>query len=1266
MKNIVVFYFVLSPISTNFAKRKGQISMHDFIHLHVHTHYSILDGASRVPQLVDKAIGDGMRGMAITDHGNMFGIKEFFNYCKKVNKSRKAEGLEPFTPIFGCEVYVANTVKESQSHEKGDNRRYHLILLAKNETGYHNLIKIVSNAWIDGFYSKPRTDHTELEKYHEGIICSSACLAGEVPQRILEGNIDAAEDTMLWYKNLFGDDYYLEIMRHEVKDPAQRANRETYPEQERANKVILELARKHKIKVICTNDSHFTDKENAEAHDRLICLNTGHKVDDPDRLLYSKQEWFKTREEMNEVFADVPESLDNTIEILNKIETYDIDHAPIMPNYDIPESFGTEEEYRKKFSEQDLFNEFTRNENGEEIMSQEEGEKKIQKLGGYDKIYRIKFEADYLAHLAFEGAKKKYGDPVPENVAEQMKFELHTMKTMGFPGYFLIVQDYINAARSKLGVWVGPGRGSAAGSVVAYCLDITRIDPLKYHLLFERFLNPDRISLPDIDVDFDDDGRGKVLDYVTEKYGKERVAHIITYGTMATKNAIKDVARVQDVPLDISNHWCKSIPDHLPEVNGKEAKMNIPNVVKFVPEIKEAAESSTPKIRETLRYAQMLENNVRGTGVHACGVIICGDTITNWVPVSMAEDKVTKERVRCTQYDGHVIEDTGLIKMDFLGLKTLSILKEAVDNVKESLDIDVDIDHIDIDDPLTYKLYGSGNTIGTFQFESAGMQKYLRELQPSKFEDLIAMNALYRPGPMKYIPNFINRKLGKEPIVYDIPVMEEYLKDTYGITVYQEQVMLLSRLLAGFTRGQSDTLRKAMGKKMKDKMDELKDKFLVGGKKNGYEEEVLLKIWADWEDFASYAFNKSHAACYSWVSYQTAYMKAHYPSQYMAAVMSRSLADITEVSKFMDECKSMGIDTLGPDVNESRINFSVNKNNQIRFGLAAIKGMGTAAAEDIIQEREQNGTFKSIFDFVERVNLSSCNRRCIEALIYSGAFDSFGVRREQFFGISDKRKNELFIDSIIQYGNRYQTAKNEEQNSLFGGFDAIEIATPLIPQTEEWGAIEKLSKEKELIGIYLSAHPLDEYSLVLEKMCNVACKDVDNKEVLAQLKRVIFGGIVVEAQERISKNGNPYGKVVMEDFNGVGSLAFFGQNWATFNHMFKPGYPILVKGSMQKVNSYSTNTRFVIESVTFLSDVISTGVSKITIKVDEEFLTENFVADLAEIAEENKGNIPLFFAITDVLRHQTISLRSSSHAVSLNRKLIQYLKGNNDIDYYIN
>lgn len=852
---------------------------------------------------------------------------------------------------------------------------------------------MVSRAWVDGYYMRPRTDRADLEKYHEDLIVCSACIAGEVPAKILKGDMEGAREAIEWYHRVFGDDYYLELQRHRVTNPHQRANRETYPLQVRANKALMELAEEYGIKTVCTNDAHFVDEENAEAHDHLLCLSTGKDLDDPNRMLYSKQEWFKTREEMNAVFSDVPEALSNTLEILDKVETYSIDHAPIMPFFPIPEEFGTEEDVRRKYSEKQLYDEFTTDENGENPLPPEEGEQKIKRLGGYEKLYRIKFEADYLAKLAYDGAKRLYGDPLPEEVAERVKFELHIMKTMGFPGYFLIVQDFINSARDELGVMVGPGRGSAAGSVVAYCLGITKIDPIKYDLLFERFLNPDRISLPDIDTDFDDDGRGKVLEWVEDKYGHDKVAHIITYGTMATKNSIKDVARVEKLPLDVSNHLCKAIPDRLPD----GLKMNLPNAIKCVPELREAEASPDPQLSNTIKYAKMLEGTVRGTGIHACGTIICRDAISDWVPVSTAEDKSDPgHKLLATQYDGHVIEETGLIKMDFLGLSTLSILKEAVENIRFTQGIEVDLDNIPIDDELTYKLYQEGRTVGTFQFESAGMQKYLRELKPTVFEDLIAMNALYRPGPMDYIPSFIARKNGKEEIKYDIPCMEKYLKDTYGITVYQEQVMLLSRQLANFTRGESDALRKAMGKKKKDIVDAMKPKFIEGGKKNGHDPKVLEKIWADWEKFASYAFNKSHATCYSWVAYQTAYLKAHYPAEFMAGNMSRCLNDITKITKLMNECQAMGIACMGPDVNESRQKFSANKKGEVRFGLGAIKGMGDAAAQAIIDEREKNGQYKDIFDFVQRVNLSAVNSKALESLVLSGAFDGFKIKRESF------------------------------------------------------------------------------------------------------------------------------------------------------------------------------------------------------------------------------------------------------------------------------
>ena len=1243
--------------------------MEDFIHLHVHTYYSILDGQSKIKDLVKKAIGDGMRGMAVTDHGDMFGIKEFHDIVMGVNKDRKKEGLEPFKPIFGCEMYVSRNGSKSLRRGKEDQSGYHLIVLAKNYKGYKNLIKLVSNSWVDGYYMRPRTDREDLEKYHEGLIVCSACIAGEVPKKILNGDMAGAREAVEWYHNLFGDDYYLELQRHEVKDPSIRANRETFPLQQQANKVLIELAHEYGIKLICTNDVHFVEQENAEAHDHLLCLSTGKDLDDPTRMLYSKQEWFKTKAEMNEIFADVPEALSNTLEILDKVEIYSLDHDPIMPFFPIPESFGTEEEWRKKFSEEDLYKEFTSDENGENQLPPEEGEKKIKKLGGYDKIYRIKFEADYLAKLAYEGAYRRYGEQLSKEVDDRIRFELHIMKTMGFPGYFLIVQDFINSARDELGVMVGPGRGSAAGSVVAYCLGITKIDPLKYDLLFERFLNPDRISLPDIDTDFDDDGRGRVLKWVMDKYGHENCAHIITYASMATKNSIKDVARVEKLPLAQSNALCKAIPDRLPEVDGKTPKMNLTNAIKAVPELRDAEASSDPVLANTIKYAKMLEGTVRGTGIHACGFIICRDPISDWVPVSTADDPDFKDtKTNCTQYDGHVIESTGLIKMDFLGLKTLSELKEACANVKQTLGIDVDLDTIPIDDPKTYELYQQGRTVGTFQFESAGMQKYLRELKPTVFEDLIAMNALYRPGPMKYIPQFIDRKHGREAITYPIPCMEKYLKDTYGITVYQEQVMLLSRQLADFTRGESDALRKAMGKKKIDIVNAMKPKFIDGGKKNGHDPKVLEKIWSDWEDFASYAFNKSHAACYSWVAYQTAYMKANYPAEYMAAIMTRRRDQITEITKLMDECKQMGIATLGPDVNESYLKFGVNQKGEIRFGLAAIKGMGDSVAEAIIKERKQNGPYTSIFNFAERVS-PNVNRKAFEALALSGAFDSFGIRREAFF--AENNKGEVFLDTLVRYGQIYQQAKTEAQNSLFGAFDSIDIATPPIPNTDvRWSDIERLNKERDLVGIYLSAHPLDEYKIVLDNLCNAKCQELaDRAAALADREDVTLGGIVTGVQTRFSaKTNKPWGIVTLEDFEGSGELVLFGDDWLNLNGKFIEGAAVYITGKMQSRFRDSQQKEFKVTNVELLQTVKEKAVDRITISIntDNEKFNDTVVAELGEIVKEHPGNTKLFFQLRDSTGKHHVLLRSTSLSIDVRHTLIDYIERTEALDYTIN
>ena len=1245
--------------------------MEDFVHLHVHTYYSILDGQSSIKKLVDKAIGDGMKGMAITDHGDMFGIKEFHDICNGVNKQRKKDGLEPFKPIFGCEMYVARRGDMRLKDTKEDLGGYHLIVLAKNANGYKNLIKLVSNSWVDGFYNRPRTDHKELEKYHEDLIVCSACIAGEVPAKILKGDIEGARKSIEWHKNLWGDDYYLELQRHEVKnpDPNFRANRETFPLQQQANKVLIELAKEYGVKLVCTNDSHFVDEENAEAHDHLLCLATGKDLDDPTRMLYSKQEWFKTQQEMNDIFSDVPEALANTLDILNKVETYSLDADPIMPFFPIPESFGTEEEWRQKFTEQQLYDEFTSDENGENQLSPEDGEKKIKKLGGYDKIYRIKFEADYLAKLAYEGATRRYGDPLSKEVDDRIRFELHIMKTMGFPGYFLIVQDFINSARDELGVMVGPGRGSAAGSVVAYCLGITKIDPLKYDLLFERFLNPDRISLPDIDTDFDDDGRGKVLKWVMDKYGHENCAHIITYASMATKNSIKDVARVENVPLAISNALCKAIPDRLPDVDGKTPKMNLTNAIKAVRELQEAETSTDPHIANTIKYAKMLEGTVRGTGIHACGFIICRDPISDHVPVSTADDPDFKgTKTNCTQYDGHVIESTGLIKMDFLGLKTLSELKEACANIKRTRGIDVDLDTIPIDDPKTYELYQQGRTIGTFQFESQGMQKYLRELHPTVFEDLIAMNALYRPGPMDYIPDFIKRKNGLEPITYPIDCMEKYLKDTYGITVYQEQVMLLSRQLADFTRGESDALRKAMGKKKKDIVDAMKPKFIEGGKKNGHNPEILEKIWADWEKFASYAFNKSHAACYSWVAYQTAYLKANYPAEYMAAIMSRRRDQITEITKLMDECKQMGIATLGPDVNESYEKFGVNHHGEIRFGLGAIKGMGDSAALAIIDEREKNGPYKDIYDFAQRANFSSVNRKAFESLALSGGFDSFGIRREDFFATN--AKGETFIETLCRYGQMYQQEMAEMKNSLFGMFgEGVEIAQPPVPKNDiRWSDIERLNKERELVGIYLSAHPLDEYKIILDNLCNTRCVELADVAKLADREDVILGGIVTAVKTGFTKTGKPYGVVTIEDFDGSGELFMMGEEWGQRAGMFSIGASVYVTGKVKSRFQYNDNgpKDLKIGGVEFLQTIKEKAIERITISMITDQLNDALVADLTEMINENPGKTKLFFQLRDSNGKNHVLLRSKREGIDVKNQLIDYIESHEGLSYSIN
>lgn len=1251
--------------------------MQPFVHLHVHSQYSLLDGQASIARLVDKAIEDGMSAIALTDHGVMYGVKDFVNCVSKKNapvlsKIKKIEtkltniktksndsttdnGLEKkeleeklaeeqkklFKPIIGCECYLARRDRFQQK-DKIDGSGWHLVVLAKNFKGYQNLIKIVSKSWTEGFYYRPRIDKELLEKYSEGLIVSSACLGGEISRKIDDGKIEEAEEAVKWYKSVFGDDYYLELQRHKTNRPD--ADATTYIKQERVNKELVRIAEKLDVKVIATNDTHFVNEEDADAHDRLICLSTGKDFDDPNRMRYTKQEWLKTTAEMNEVFADMPDVLANTLEIADKVEHYSIDHDALMPFYPIESSFGTEEEYQKRYSEEDLIKEF--------------GKKVFKRLGGYEKVVRIKLESDYLAHLTYLGAEKRYTE-VTDEIKERLDFELETMKTMGFPGYFLIVQDFINAAR-KMDVAVGPGRGSAAGSAVAYCLGITDIDPIKYNLLFERFLNPDRISMPDIDVDFDDEGRDTVLHWVTEKYGKDNVARIITYGTMATKSAIKDVARVQKLPLAEADRLTKLIPERIPG----EKKVNLTAAIKYVPELKAAANGDNPIVSDTLKYAQMLEGNVRSTGVHACGVIISQTDISDIVPMSTADDKTTKEKLLVTQYDGSVIEETGLIKMDFLGLKTLSIIKAAIDNIEHTTGEKIDISQIDLEDAKTYELYSQGKTSGTFQFESAGMQKYLKELKPTKFEDLIAMNALYRPGPMDYIPSFVARKHGREKISYDLPIMQKYLDETYGITVYQEQVMLLSRLLADFTRGQSDELRKAMGKKKIDQMNALKEKFLQGGQKNGHAEKVLLKIWADWEKFASYAFNKSHATCYSWIAYQTAWLKANYPSEYMAAVLSNNLNNITEITKFMDECKAMGMNVLSPDINESFFKFSVNKEKDLRFGLAAIKGVGNGAVKSITEEREKNGHFTDVFDFVERVSLSACNKRTIESLALAGAFDSLpGVKREQFFATNDK--NETFIDTLIRYGNKFQTDQNSSMNSLFGDDFSKQISRPEVPTAESWSDLEKLNKERDLIGIYLSAHPLDDYELILKYVCNTSTTDLGEMEKMNG-REVTFGGMVSSTREGQTKHGSPFTIFKVEDYNGSFEIALFGDDSINYGRFARPGLSIYIKGRVQPRRYSDSQFEFKINSIQLLSDVKDSLLEKITIQMPLTEITSESVDNLSALLKNNTGNTLLYFHVHGAEPHLNLELFARNSKITVTNSLINYLKSNEALKFKVN
>lgn len=1264
-----------------FVYKFSSLQTMKFTHFHVHSQYSILDGAASIPGLIEKAKADGQAALALTDHGNMFGIKLFYDTCRQ-------KGIKP---ILGCEAYVARVSlynKEKPIDRSGE----HLIILAKNLTGYLNLVKLCSTAFCDGFYYRPRIDKTQLEKHHEGLIISSACLGGEIDQKIMAGDLEGAEKAALWYKNLFGEDYYLEVMRHPAADPKQRA--EIYDNQQRCIQEKIKIARKLNIKLIATNDVHFLNEEDAEAHDLLICLNTRKDIDDPTRMRYTRQEWFKTTQEMIDLFPDLPEAIENTQEITDKVEEYELDSDPLMPVFPIPPELGTEEEYRQKFSQEDLFNEFTRDEKGNVVLTEEEANKKIKKLGGYDRLYRIKLEADYLKELTMKGVVKRYGENPSPEIMERIIFELHIMKTMGFPGYFLIVQDFIRAARD-MGVIVGPGRGSAAGSAVAYCLGITNIDPIKYDLLFERFLNPDRISLPDIDVDFDDAGRQQVLEWVTEKYGADKVSHIVTFGSMAAKMAIKDVARVLKLELSEANRLAKMVPE--------APKMTLKKAYKENPDLEKEKQSLNPLISKTIQFAETLEGSIRQTGVHACGILISRDPLTDHIPIMPTEG----ESLMTTQYDGHFVEPIGLIKMDFLGLRTLSIIKTCLDNIKKSKHIVLNENEIPLDDEETFKLFTRGDTTGLFQFESPGMKKHLRALQPNRFEDLVAMNALYRPGPMEYIPSFIRRKHGEEPIEYDHPMMEPYLKDTYGITVYQEQVMLQSRALGLFTRGQSDTLRKAMGKKKFELLAELKGKFVEGCKNNpdfvqgakekGKDvEELVNKIWGDWEAFASYAFNKSHSVCYAYIAYQTGFLKAHYPAEFMAANLSNNLSDITKVTVFMDECKRMGLSVLAPDVNESYNDFTVNSHGQIRFGMAAIKGVGEAAVEKIIEEREKNGPYKDVYDFFERIDYKSVNKKTIENLVTAGGLDSFGYHRAQYLHLVDATTTVL--DNLVNYGQKNQQDSMNLQATLFGELDGFEVTKPNIPDCEPWHDYEKSKKEKELIGIYLTSHPLDPYKLEMQLLCTPV-EELNSGLETFKGKEINIAGIITAKREGKTKTGKDFGILTLEDFSGTYELAFFGKDYTDFRQYFIDETAIYVKGKVgPKWGKEGNELTFTIQKVGLLEALTENAIRSITLQVDIEKLTLETVTEIHELfttdvnsesykeaqqkaAEQRtqknsdpenfeepatvQNDIPLNFMLFD-RQGNSVKMFSRTCKIRRSRELYEYFENNDSIKMKIN
>lgn len=1233
-----------------------------FVHLHVHTQYSILDGQSSIENLFNRAEELGMPGLAITDHGNMYGVKEFFKFAAK-HPSVK--------PIIGCEIYVSKG--DHKVKEKG---YYHLILLAKNYNGYKNLMKIVSTGHIEGMYYKPRVSHEVIEKYHEDIICSSACMAGEIPRMILDGNIAGAEKAIEWHKRVFKDDYYLEVMLHKTEVPG--LSLEVYEKEKEYDEVIFDLAEKHGVKVIATNDVHFVRKEDGPAHDRLICLTTNAYIDDIDRLRYTQQEYLKTEEEMAALFPDHPEVITNTLEICDKVENYTIDRGHVLPKFEIDKDFLDDiDTYLEKYKG---------------VIDAGRNDEK-----GNDRGEEFRHSVAFLCHLCYKGAQERYGDVLDDVTADRLDFELKTISRMGFPDYFLIVQDYIAAARAQ-GISVGPGRGSAAGSAVAYCLGITNLDPIKYDLLFERFLNPERVSMPDIDVDFDDDGRYRVIQYVQDRYGVDHVSHVITFGTMAAKGAIKDVARISRLPLDESNRLTKMIPDKpitvtetsevelkegeepdegdkVVEKDGKrfkivkkdvEKKPNLKNCVKYIPELKNELENGSELVREVLRYALQLEGCIRQIGIHACAMIIGRGNLTDYIPITLGEDKATGQKVWVSQYEGSFIEDVGMLKMDFLGLRTLSIIKICLAEVKKRFGIDIDIEKIPIDDPKAYEIYSNGDTKSVFQFESPGMMEWLQKLHPERFEDLIAMNALYRPGPMDYIPSFVARKRGEEPITYDLPAMEEFLKETYGVTVYQEQVMLISQKVAGFSKGKADKLRKAMGKKKIDILQSLYGEFIEGGKKNGHPEDVLKKIWKDWEKFASYAFNKSHATCYAWVSYQTGWLKAHYPSEFQAANLSMNKNNMTEIQAIMADCKKHHIRVLNPDVNESESNFTVNKNGDIRFGMGGMKGFGANIVDAIVQERTEHGLFEDIYDFCVRMS-GVVNRKSMEALVNSGAFDSFGISRSQYFLAG---KNGLqYLDDLMSYGQVTRQNAEDDAASLFGDAEELKIEKPEPPAlTIEPDILEVLQREKDVVGMYLSDHPLKKYEFELENFTN--CKMAELGDLIAdcdknrQTAQVALAGLVTSVETKISRNGKPFAKVNVEDFSGIYEFAFFGKDYENFMNYLHEHTAIYIEGEIcekyfLKPEEIAAGKKapytFKAKKISLLGNVAEDRLTGFAIEMLANDITPELRHKLVHLVKEYSGKIPLSMIVFDPVTNYIVEFISRKYHITVSADFILQL-----------